>query len=124
MPLVKVKEDETFEFALRRFKDRGHMGFVIGAGVDHRDAPAAHDIGAGPGEGEWPRIGRDEPAHQGRGLDDFARLAQEAFDALPGPFKDAAGEVVIRIDDFADGPDARPDTNRSDEAGLVDAVEH
>ena len=35
-------------------------------------------------------------------LDDFARLAQEAFDALPGPFKDAAGEVVIRIDDFAD----------------------
>ena len=27
-------------------------------------------------------------------LDDFARLAQEAFDALPGPFKDAAGEVV------------------------------
>ena len=35
-------------------------------------------------------------------LDDFARLAQEAFDAMPGPFRQAAGEVVIRIDDFAD----------------------
>ena len=35
-------------------------------------------------------------------LDDFARLAREAFDALPEPFKSAAGEVVIRIDDFAD----------------------
>ena len=35
-------------------------------------------------------------------LDDFARLAREAFDALPEPFKSAAGDVVIRIDDFAD----------------------
>ena len=35
-------------------------------------------------------------------LDDFARLARDAFDALPEPFKSAAGEVVIRIDDFAD----------------------
>nr|WP_314529692.1 metallopeptidase family protein [uncultured Brevundimonas sp.] len=35
-------------------------------------------------------------------LDDFARLAREAFDALPAPFRQAAGEVVIRIDDFAD----------------------
>ncbi|WP_396595702.1 metallopeptidase family protein [Brevundimonas sp. R86498] len=35
-------------------------------------------------------------------LDDFARLARQAFDALPEPFRTAAGDVVIRIDDFAD----------------------
>ena len=35
-------------------------------------------------------------------LDDFARLARAAFDALPDPFRTAAGDVVIRIDDFAD----------------------
>ena len=35
-------------------------------------------------------------------LDDFARLAREAFDALPEPFGALAGDVVIRIDDFAD----------------------
>lgn len=35
-------------------------------------------------------------------LDDFAAMARRAFDALPEPFRQAAGEVVIRIDDFAD----------------------
>ncbi|MFN3930472.1 MAG: metallopeptidase family protein [Brevundimonas sp.] len=35
-------------------------------------------------------------------LEDFARLAREAFDALPEPFRSLAGDVVIRIDDFAD----------------------
>jgi predicted Zn-dependent protease with MMP-like domain len=35
-------------------------------------------------------------------LDDFARLASEAFDALPEPFRGLAGEVVLRVDDFAD----------------------
>lgn len=35
-------------------------------------------------------------------LDDFERLAREAFDALPPLFRQAAGDVVIRIDDFAD----------------------
>ena len=35
-------------------------------------------------------------------LDDFARLARDAFDALPAEFRQAAGEVVFRIDDFAD----------------------
>ena len=35
-------------------------------------------------------------------LDDFARLARAAFDNLPDLFRRAAGEVVIRIDDFAD----------------------
>lgn len=35
-------------------------------------------------------------------LDDFARLARQAFDALPAEFRAAAGEVVFRIDDFAD----------------------
>jgi predicted Zn-dependent protease with MMP-like domain len=34
-------------------------------------------------------------------LEDFARLAREAFDALPEPFKGLAGDVVIRVDDFA-----------------------
>ena len=35
-------------------------------------------------------------------LDDFATIARAAFDALPEPFRSAAGEVVLRIDDFAD----------------------
>lgn len=35
-------------------------------------------------------------------LDDFARLAEAAFAALPGDFRRAAGDVVIRVDDFAD----------------------
>ena len=35
-------------------------------------------------------------------LDDFAAMARRAFDALPEVFRRAAGEVVIRIDDFAD----------------------
>lgn len=35
-------------------------------------------------------------------LDDFAALARAAFDALPEPFRSLAGDVVIRVDDFAD----------------------
>lgn len=35
-------------------------------------------------------------------LDDLAALARRAFDALPEPFRSLAGEVVIRVDDFAD----------------------
>ena len=35
-------------------------------------------------------------------LDDFARLAEAAFAALPPEFHEAAGEVIIRVDDFAD----------------------
>ena len=35
-------------------------------------------------------------------LDDFDRLAREAFEGLPDLFRQAAGDVVIRIDDFAD----------------------
>lgn len=34
-------------------------------------------------------------------LDDFAALAQAAFEALPVAFHAAAGEVIIRIDEFA-----------------------
>lgn len=41
----------------------------------------------------------DQPAPS---LDDFERLAQQAFAALPDLFRQAAGEVVIRLDDFAD----------------------
>ena len=40
--------------------------------------------------------------HPAPSLDDFARIARAAFDALPLGFREAAGEVVIRIDDFAD----------------------
>jgi predicted Zn-dependent protease with MMP-like domain len=36
------------------------------------------------------------------GLDDFARLAESAFGALPEPFRRLAGEAIIRIEDFAD----------------------
>ncbi len=35
-------------------------------------------------------------------LDDFAQLARAAFNALPSEFRRAAGDVVFRIDDFAD----------------------
>jgi len=35
-------------------------------------------------------------------LDDLAALAAEAFAELPDPFRSLAGEVVIRVDDFAD----------------------
>ena len=35
-------------------------------------------------------------------LDDFAALAQAAFDDLPAAFRTMAGEVLFRIEDFAD----------------------
>lgn len=35
-------------------------------------------------------------------LDDFATLAQRAFDALPQPFAGLCADVVIRVDEFAD----------------------
>ena len=35
-------------------------------------------------------------------LDDFAALAEAAFAALPAEFRAMAGEVVVRIEDFAD----------------------
>ncbi|MGQ2990240.1 MAG: metallopeptidase family protein [Brevundimonas sp.] len=35
-------------------------------------------------------------------LEDFAALAEAAFAALPEMFRQAAGEVVFRIDDFPD----------------------
>lgn len=35
-------------------------------------------------------------------LDDLERLAQEAWDALPESFRALAGDIVIRIQDFAD----------------------
>ena len=35
-------------------------------------------------------------------LDDFDRLAQEAWSALPAPFRAMAGDVLIRIEDLAD----------------------
>jgi len=35
-------------------------------------------------------------------LDDIAALARRAFDALPAPFRKLAGDVVFRVEDFAD----------------------
>ena len=35
-------------------------------------------------------------------LDDIAAIAERAFAALPDPFRKLAGDVVFRIDDFAD----------------------
>ncbi|MEG1451281.1 metallopeptidase family protein [Brevundimonas sp.] len=35
-------------------------------------------------------------------LDDFDRMARKAFDDLPAVFRQAAADVVIRIDDFPD----------------------
>jgi predicted Zn-dependent protease with MMP-like domain len=35
-------------------------------------------------------------------LDDFAALAREAWDGLPAAFRALAGEVLFRIEDFAD----------------------
>ncbi len=35
-------------------------------------------------------------------LDDFDRMARQAFEALPPLFRQAAADVVIRIDDFPD----------------------
>jgi predicted Zn-dependent protease with MMP-like domain len=35
-------------------------------------------------------------------LDDFARIARAAFDDLPDPFRQLAGEAVIRVADFAE----------------------
>lgn len=35
-------------------------------------------------------------------LDDLARIAEQAFAALPEAFRKLAGEVVFRIDDFPD----------------------
>ena len=34
-------------------------------------------------------------------LDDFAAIARAAFDALPADFRRQAGDVVLRVDDFA-----------------------
>lgn len=36
------------------------------------------------------------------GLDDIADLARRAFAALPDPFRQLAGDVVFRVEDFAD----------------------
>lgn len=35
-------------------------------------------------------------------LDDFTLLAKKAWDALPEAFRRAAGDVVFRVEDFAD----------------------
>ena len=41
------------------------------------------------------------PIGQAPSLDDLARLAEAAFQALPAGFRKLAGDVVFRIDDFA-----------------------
>lgn len=49
-------------------------------------------------------------------LDDFALLAKQAFDDLPAEFRQLAGEVVIRVDDF-------PSEEVLDSLGIEDAFE-
>jgi predicted Zn-dependent protease with MMP-like domain len=49
-------------------------------------------------------------------LDDFAAIAEAAFAALPAQFRAMAGEVLVRIEDFA-GEDVL------DEIGIEDAFE-
>ena len=39
-------------------------------------------------------------------LDDFAQLAEQAFSTLPDAFRGLAGDVVFRIQDFADADPA------------------
>jgi predicted Zn-dependent protease with MMP-like domain len=63
--------------------------------------------------GMTDRLADNAPAPS---LDDFARLARAAFEALPAPFRAAAGEVVIRIDDF-------PDAETLTEMGMEDPFE-
>jgi predicted Zn-dependent protease with MMP-like domain len=41
-------------------------------------------------------------SHLAPSLDDIDRLAREAWDALPKQFRAMAGDVLIRIEDFAD----------------------
>ena len=49
-------------------------------------------------------------------LDDFAELAEAAFAALPKRFRAMAGQVMVRIEDFADA-------EILDEMGIEDAFE-
>lgn len=41
-------------------------------------------------------------SHLAPSLDDFDRLAREAWEVLPKQFRAMAGDVLIRIEDFAD----------------------
>ena len=49
-------------------------------------------------------------------LDDVAALAQAAFEGLPARFRDMAGGVVFRVEDFAEA-------DILDEMGIEDAFE-
>jgi predicted Zn-dependent protease with MMP-like domain len=61
-------------------------------------------------------MSRDWSGATAPSLDDFAKLAQAAFDALPQPFRRLAGEVVIRVADFAE-------KEVLDDLGIEDAFE-
>ena len=50
--------------ALDRREDRGEVGVVAGARIDHGDFALADDIGAGAVEGEGRGVRRDEAAHE------------------------------------------------------------
>ena len=49
-------------------------------------------------------------------LDDFSEIARQAFEALPDPFRKLAGDVVFRVQDFAD-------EETLDALGIEDAFE-
>jgi predicted Zn-dependent protease with MMP-like domain len=61
-------------------------------------------------------MNRDWTDARAPSLDDFAILARAAFDALPQPFRELAGEVMIRVADFAE-------KEVLDDLGIEDAFE-
>ncbi|MFI4934520.1 MAG: metallopeptidase family protein [Caulobacterales bacterium] len=60
--------------------------------------------------------GRDWQGAGAPSLEDFAALAEAAFAELPAKFRELAGEVVFRIDDF-------PSEEVLDDMGIEDAFE-
>ena len=58
----------------------------------------------------------DNDAGYAPSLDDLAEIAERAFAALPEAFRNLAGEVMIRVDDF-------PADDVLDALGIADAFE-
>ena len=66
-------EDGLDPLAVNRGEQRGEMRIVVGARIDNRDPPLAHDIGAGAVEGEGRGVRRHQAAHHRRKLGQSAR---------------------------------------------------
>ena len=61
--MCEQEDDRLGAGDLRRH--RGHVRSERGARIDHRRAPATHDVAAGPFESEGTRIPRVYPAQIG-----------------------------------------------------------